>query len=112
MGFALSDELSAITGSTSTPKVIYYCPAAVTLSSVFASLRTAGSTASTFDVHKNGTTIFSTRPTIDANEYSTATAATASVFSAGANVFAAGDKIELFVDTAGTGITGAKIFLL
>lgn len=112
MGFALSNEETAITGSTSTPKVTFYCPAAVTIASVFASLNVTGASATTFDVHKNGTTIFSTKPTIDANEYSTATAATPSAFSSGANSFAAGDKIELFVDSCPAAAAGAKIFLM
>lgn len=112
MGFAISDEYSVITFDTTTPKVVFYCPVNVTLSSVFISIRTSGGSTTTFDVHKNGTTIFSTRPTIDANEYSTATAATPSAFSAGKNVFAAGDKIELFADSGPASITGAKMFLL
>lgn len=112
MGFALSNESTAIAGSTSVPKVTFYCPSAVTLASVFASLTVTGTSATTFDVHRNGTTIFSTRPTIDANEYSTATAAASYVFAAGANVFAAGDKIELFVDSCPATAAGAKIFLL
>ena len=59
----------------------------------------------TFDIHKNGTTIFSTKPTIDASEKTTATAATAAVISVSS--FAAGDLIEVFVDSIGATIAGA-----
>lgn len=112
MGVTLTSETAAVTASTTVPKNTIYAPYAMTISSVYAFLTTAGSTASTLDIHKNGTTIFSTRPTIDASEYTTATAAAAYAFAAGANVIAANDKLEFFVDTAGTGITGVKMFLL
>lgn len=74
-----------------------------------------GSTA-TFDIHYEaspaggaGTTIFSTKPTIDAGEYTTVTAATPAAFST--TTLAKGGQLHFYIDqvgstTAGRGYSG------
>lgn len=105
---SLGDETTAITTGT---KVTIRAPRAMTLSAVKASLTTASSSGlPQFDVKKNGTTIFSTKPTIDVSEKTTATAATASVLSTTA--IAADDELTFDVVAAGTGASGAKITLV
>jgi len=63
----------------------------------------------TVDINKAGSSIFSTNLTIDANEGSSATAATAAVLST--SEIDDGDKITFDVDTAGTSARGLKVIL-
>lgn len=114
--YALGDELSDITASTSVPKRTVYATSAFTLTEVVCTLTTPTATGScTFDVHKNGASIFATRPTIDATEVSSRTAGTAAVFAGSATSvsFAANDKIELFTDLVGdTTAAGPKVDII
>lgn len=105
---ALGDETTAIT--TGTAKVTVRAPRAMTLSKVKASLSTAGTGSSAFDVNKNGTSIFSTTLTIDASEKTSETAATPAVLSTTA--IAADDELTFDIDTAGASAAGAKITLV
>jgi hypothetical protein len=106
---ALSDETTAIT--TGTNKATFRMPFALTLSAVRASLGTASSSGNpTFDINKNGTSILSTKLSIDASEKTSTTAATAAVISTAA--LGDDDEISVDIDTAGTGAKGAKITLI
>lgn len=106
---SLGDETTTLT--TGVAKVTIRAPRAMTLSAVKASLNTASSSGlPQFDVKKNGTTIFTTKPTIDVSEKTTATAATPSVLATTA--IAADDELTFDIVTAGTGATGAKITLV
>lgn len=106
---AVGDETTAIT--TGTAKVTFRMPYAFTLTSVKASLTTASSSGTpTFDINEDGATILSTKLTIDANEKTSATAATPAVISDTA--LAADAEITVDVDVAGTGAAGAKIYLI
>lgn len=106
---AIGDETTAIT--TGTAKVTFRMPFAMTLTAVRASLTTASSSGTpTFDINDGGTTILSTKLTIDANERTSTTAATAAVISDTA--LADDAEITIDVDTAGTGAAGAKIALI
>jgi hypothetical protein len=60
--------------------------------------------AAQFDVKKNGTTIYSTKPTIDAGETSTGTAATPAAFST--TSLANGDIVTIHIDQVGSTIKG------
>jgi hypothetical protein len=60
--------------------------------------------AAQFDVKKNGTTIYSTKPTIDASETSTGTAATPAVLST--TSLANGDIVTIWIDQIGSTIKG------
>lgn len=105
----ISDETTAIT--TGTAKVTFRMPYAFTLTAVRASLSTASSSGiPTFDINEGGSTILSTKLTIDANEKTSTTAATAAVISDSA--LADDAEITIDVDVAGTGAKGAKITLI
>lgn len=109
MTLAVSDESTAIT--TGTAKITFRAPFAMTLYQLpRASLSTASTSGiPTIDINKNGTSIFSTVLTIDANEKTSVTAATAAVLST--TTFADDDEITVDIDTAGTGAKGLKITL-
>src|SRR5690606_1184685 len=75
---ACSDETTALT--TGTGKATFVFPYNVTVLSVGASVNTAG-TGLTVDINENGTTILSTRITLDSGEKTSLTAATPAVIS-------------------------------
>lgn len=103
---AISDETTAIT--TGTAKITFRMPFAFTLTEVRASLATASSSGTpTFDINEGGSTILSTKLTIDANEKTSTTAATPAVISDTA--LADDAEMTIDIDTAGTGAKGAKI---
>lgn len=106
---AVSDETTAIT--TGNAKVTFRMPFAMTLSAVRASLTTASSSGTpTVDINEAGVSILSTKLTIDANEKTSTTAATAAVIS---DTGLADDaEITIDIDTAGTGATGLKVYLI
>jgi hypothetical protein len=108
IGFAASDETTAIVAGTN--RVRFRMPYAMNLTAVRVTMGTAptGSTA-IFDVRENGTTIFSTKPTIDAGEFSTVTAAVPSVLS---DVTLADDaEITVNFDQVGATVAGAGVKL-
>lgn len=100
-GFAFSDEVTPLIVSSQQYKD--HMPYAMTITSVVCGLSVAQTSGSIFtvDIKKNGTTIFSTKPTIDNAEESTVTAATASVLSI--TTFAADDIITAYVQQVGDG---------
>ena len=106
---AVSDETTVLT--TGTEKITFRAPIAFTLTKVKASLNIAsiaGGTIFTINVKKNGTTIFSTKPTIDAGETTTETAVTPSVLST--TSFADDDIITIDIDSINGGsATGLKV---
>ena len=109
IGIAVSDEETAIT--TGNAKVTFRMPFAMTLTAVRASLSTASTSGlPTFDINEGGTTILSTKLTIDANEKTSTTAATAAVISDSA--LADDAEITIDIDVAGTGAKGAKVYLI
>lgn len=108
MVIPIGDETTAIT--TGTAKVTFRFPYTGRLVDLRASLTTASSSGTpTFDVNEGGTTMISTKLTIDANELTSTTAAAAHVISDA--TFADDAQGTIDVDTAGTGAAGAKIAL-
>jgi len=106
---AISDETTAHT--TGTAKVTFRMPFAMTLTSVRGSLTTASSSGiPTWDINEGGTTVISTKLTIDANEKTSTTAAVAAVISDSA--LADDAEITIDIDTAGTGAAGGKVTLI
>lgn len=108
---AVSDETTAITAGTS--KLTFRMPHAMTLTAVRASLTTAQSSGSvlTVDINDGGTTVLSTKLTIDNTEKTSATAATAAVISDAA--LADDAEITIDVDTVGDGTAkGLKVYLI
>lgn len=109
IAIAVSDETTAIT--TGTAKVTFRMPYAFTVTSVKASLSTASSSGlPTFDINEGGVTILSTKLSIDANEKTSTTAATAAVVSDAS--LAADAEMTIDIDVAGTGAKGAKIYII
>jgi hypothetical protein len=100
---ACSDETSNLT--TGTEKVTFRMPYAMTLSSVRASVNTAP-TGSTLivDINEAGSTILSTKLSIDASELTSTTAATAAVISDTA--LADDASITIDIDQIGSTIAG------
>ncbi len=108
IGIALSDETTAIT--TGTNNATLSLPYAFTVTGVYATLNTASSSgAVTVDINEAGTSILSTKLTIDASEKTSATAATAAVISDAS--IAANAEIGFDIDGAGTGAKGLKVFI-
>ena len=109
---AASDETTALT--TGTAKMTFRMPYAFTLSAVRASLTTAGSTSgtTTIDINESGTTILSTKLTIDSTEKTSTTAATAAVISDTA--LADDSEITIDIDAVSGGGTekGLKVTLI
>lgn len=108
---ACSDETTAITAGTS--KVTFRMPFAFTLSAVRASLTTAQASGSTVtvDINEGGTSILSTKLTIDNTEKTSTTAAAAAVIS-DANL-ADDAEITIDVDQVGDGTAkGLKVYLI
>lgn len=108
LGFALSNEISALTIGAG--KLAIHSPFAFTLSEVRASLTTAASAGTpTFDVNVAGVSIFSTLLTVDATETTSVTAAVPAVLST--TTIPDNARLTFDIDVAGTGATGAKIWL-
>lgn len=107
---AVSDETTTIT--TGTAKVTFRMPWAMTVTSVRASLTTASSSGNpTFDINESGASILgSNKLSIDANEKTSTTAATATTISDAS--LADDSEITIDVDAAGSGAKGAKIYLI
>lgn len=106
---AVGDETTAIT--TGTAKVTFRMPYAFTITAVRASLNTVSSSGNpAVDINEGGVSIFSTTLTIDANEKTSTTAATAAVLS---DTSLADDaEMTIDIDTAGTGAKGLKVQII
>jgi hypothetical protein len=108
---AASDETTALTAGTA--KITFRMPRAVTLTSVRASLTTAQASGSIFtvDINEAGTSILSTKLTIDNTEKTSTTAATPPVISDTA--LADDAEITIDIDQIGNGTaTGLKVALI
>jgi hypothetical protein len=108
---AVGDEISAIT--TGLAKITFRVPAAFTVSEVRASLGVASSAGTvTVDINEGGTTILSTKLTIDATETTSTTAVTPAVVSDAA--LADDAEITIDIDDAGSSADaiGLKVTIL
>jgi hypothetical protein len=108
---AASDEGTALT--TGTAKITFRMPRAVTLTAVRASLTTAQASGSIFtvDINESGTSILSTKLTIDNTEKTSSTAATPPVISD--TSLADDSEITIDIDQIGNGTAkGLKVMLI
>jgi hypothetical protein len=108
---AASDESTALT--TGTAKITFRMPRAVTLTAVRASLTTAQASGNIFtvDINEAGTSILSTKLTIDNTEKTSSTAATPPVISDSA--LADDAEMTIDIDQIGNGTaTGLKVTLI
>lgn len=104
--FAVSDETSALI--TGTSKITFRMPYAITLSEVRASVGTAPTGANlVVDINENGSTVLSTKLSIDAGEKTSTTAVTPSVIS-DANL-ADDAEITVDIDQIGSTVAGAGL---
>lgn len=104
---ALSDETTTITTGTNRATMVF--PYDVTVVSVGASVNTAG-TGLTVDINEGGTTILSTKITLDSGEKTSLTAATPPVISDAA--IAAGAEVGFDIDAAAGTSKGLKVWLV
>lgn len=105
----LSNETTAIT--TGAGKLTFRMPYNANLVDVRASLTTASSSGIvTVDINKNGTSILSTKLTIDASEKTSKTAIAPVVISN--PTLLDDDEISFDIDTAGTNAKGLKVTLM
>jgi len=108
---ACSDETSDLTTGE---KVVFRMPYAYTVEAVRASLTTAatGGTLLTVDINEGGTTILSTKLTIDASETTSTTAATPAVISDSA--LANDAEMSIDIDAIGSTNTGKglKVYII
>lgn len=103
---AASDETTALT--TGTSKLTFRAECDFRLDEIIASLSAPSSSGVvTVNVKKNGTTVFSTNLTVDANEKTSATAATPAVLAT--RTVAKGDEITVDIVAAGTNAAGLKL---
>ncbi len=107
--FAVSDEEgTALTSGTN--KFSFRLPACEILEIPRASLRTASTSgAVTVDINDDGSSILSTKLTIDQDEKTSTTAATDAVLSS--TTVADDSEITIDIDGAGTGADGLKVYL-
>ena len=102
---ALSDEATDL--ETGTNKAIFQMPYAFTITDIRATVGTApvGSTL-TVDINKSGSTILTTKLTIDASENTSTSAATAHVIASGDTAFADGAIVAFDIDQVGSSTAG------
>jgi hypothetical protein len=108
---AASDETTALTAGNA--KITFRMPRAVTLTAVRASLTTAQASGNIFtvDINESGTSILSTKLTIDNTEKTSTTAATPPVISDTA--LADDAEMTIDIDQIGNGTaTGLKVALI
>ena len=106
---AVSDLITALTIGTS--KAYFRMPRSMIVSEVRGSLLTASTSgAVTIDINKNGSTILSTKLTIDQDEKTSVTAAVPPVISD--ETLADDDEITVDIDVAGTGALGLIVALI
>ena len=111
IAIACSDETTALTAGTG--KVTFRMPYAMTLTGVRASLTTAQTSGSIFtvDINEAGTSILSTKLTIDNGEKTSTTATAAPVISDTA--LADDAEITIDIDQIGDGTAaGLKVYLI
>jgi hypothetical protein len=107
-----SDEATALTAGTS--KTVFRMPYAYTLTAVRASLTTAGTGSNlvTIDINEAGSTILSTKITLDASEKTSVTAATQAVISDTALADDAEITIDIDQIDSGGVSAGLKVYLI
>jgi hypothetical protein len=108
---ACSDETTALT--TGSAKITFRTPCAMTVTAVRASLTTAQTSGSIFtvDINEGGTSILSTKLTIDNTELTSTTAATPPVISDAA--LADDAQITIDIDQIGDGTAkGLKVTII
>ena len=113
LAIACSDETTALTTGTNKVKFINPYSTAFNVTAVVASLSTAQTSGSIFtvDINEAGTSILSTKLTIDNTETNSSTAATPAVISDAS--LAAYAEVEVDIDQVGDGTAkGLKVYVM
>src|SRR5271165_6242899 len=105
---AASDEVTQLT--TGTARVTFRMTGAMTLTTIRASLSTLGSSATVADVRLAGTSILSTRITIDAGSRTSVGSVSPAVI--GTSSLPDNGEMTIDIVTAGLGATGLKVQLI
>lgn len=107
---AVGDESTVITAGTA--KVTFRMPFAFTLTAVRANLKTASASGGpvTVDINEGGSTILSTKLTIDDTEKTSTTASTPAVISDAS--LADDAEMTIDIDDEGSGAVGLKVTLI
>lgn len=106
-GFALSDETTQIT--TGTSKIAFFIPFDATLTGTTISLSTTGSTVTGIDIKKSGTTIYSTKLTINASGKTSLNSSQPAVITG--STIAAWNEFTVDILSAGTSAKGLKLWM-
>jgi hypothetical protein len=110
MTIAVTEENTDI--QTGTAQVTIRSPYSIGITDVRGSLSTASTSGVVeFDVNVDGTSIFTTEATIDANETTTQSAAVPSALSGSVVMVGDDSQITIDIDGAGTGARGLKVTL-
>ena len=108
IGVAVGDETTALT--TGTAKTTFRMPAAMTLTSVRATVTTAPTGATlTVDINEGGSTILTTKLTIDISEKTSTTAAAAAVIGGAGPALADDAEMTIDIDQIGSSVAGAGL---
>lgn len=106
--FAVSDEITPLT--TGDSKITFFMPENVTVTEIFTGVSDRSTLGNvTIDLRKNGTTVFTTPPSIEPNEDTSLTGIPAVLAT---TAFAKGDKIEVDISGAGNNATGLKVVMI
>ena len=113
LALAVTDETTALTAPDN-GKVTFQMPYAFKLTEVRATLTTAGTTSgtTTIDINNGGTSILSTKLTVDFGEKTSTSAAAKAIISS--PELKEGDEITIDIDAVSGGATetGLKVYLL
>ena len=105
----LSDEVTVLSGTGT--KVTFKMPYTLNIKEIYAEVNTVSSLGiPTFNVKENGTTVFSTKVTIDVGAETSRTATTPYVLTD--TSLLSGSVITIDIDATGTGTKGAKLWLI
>ena len=108
---AASDETTALT--TGTGKMTFYVPYNFTISEVFIGNTAASSSGAVqVNVKKNGTTIFTTKPSIGASQNTSLSGSGSVAAVLSTTSLSKGDKMTIDIDTAGTTAAGLKVYFI
>jgi len=111
VAIAASDEITIWTASLSAAST-FRMPYGMNLTTIKASLTLSGSTDTIIDINRSGSSILSTKLTIDSGSWTSKGSTTAYVIEPTSNSLAEDDEIVVDVDSVGSGSTGLKIYLI
>jgi hypothetical protein len=108
---AASDESTALTVGTA--KVTWWVPYNFTMTEVFIANGTVSSSGAVQgDMKQNGTTVFSTKPSVGAAQNTSLTGSGSVIAVLSITALTKGDKMTCDVSTAGTGAAGLKFIVV